>query len=1105
MPRQGGRRSPSRRAALCLEPLEPRLLLASITGIALPTAWDQFLLELINRGRADPAAEAARYGVALNEGVPAGDTISTDSKQPLAMNPNVLDAAREHTQWMIDTEIFSHTGAAGSDPGDRMAAAGYSFVLPWSWGENIALYRETPTVPEPTWATEYLHEILFVDEDYPGRGHRVNLMDPGFREVGAAVASGEWDGYNAIACTEDFASTGTSVFITGVAYNDDAQLDDDFYTPGEGLGGVAIVATRLSDSAEFPAATWASGGYSLEVPDGTYDVTATGGGLGGTVLYTSVVVSGQNVKLDFTPDLVIPAAELTVTDDQGAAADHEVDFGGIPVVAGSQAHDVVLTNTGQEDLTITSIVRSDTANYAVVWDGDGSPPATLAPAASRTATLTFDPTAAGTLDATFTIESDGGTVVVDLLGVGLAPEVAATDSQGAADDLAIDFGALATPAGQQAYTVTLANTGNQALTLAGITLSDAANYTLTWDGDGSAPATIGPGAARVATLTFDPFSIGTHDATLTIESDDADEPTVVVDLTGEGLSDPDPFEPNETWDAAYDFGAAPVVQADGLTLDDPSDVDWFTFTMGSPGPASSRVELTFVHAGGNIDVRLYADPQGVPILTGNSLTDNELLSLDGLGAGTYYIEVLAAGGAANTYDLVVQTAEMEYVGWLPGGGQSRVYVYDCSGTADVALADIRVKAGKGDSIASITLGGVQAMEGVGLVVSGATAVGSIKDARKGPLGAVAFIAVDAPAKSVKLKGELAGFNLNGLELPGHTFAADLDADGDLADGTGLWVSGELKKATFGADVEADAVFGGNVLKITGKGAMTGDLVAAGYAKKLSFVGDWTGTTRALWIGKASTKGSWTGVLEATGADAKGVSIASLSAGRVPDATLIGPGGAKKITVQEWLAGTIDVGWLGSLAVKGNRKVAGVDGDLGADLTAVFAKSISAKGDLDGAAITLTQGVDPDVRALAKLKVVGWIRDSVVACSGHVGSVAVGGMDGSTFFAGVAGAELPDEAADFAGDCVVKKFAVNGIKAGKLFVDSFIDSGVAAWQIVKASVREVVTDNGGETFGFAATDIGSLTWRQGAERFRWPEKKPEDWPDDTVDFVALEVV
>src|SRR5262249_17413606 len=50
------------------------------------TTLEQLLLERMNRARLRPAAEAARFNIDLNEGLPAG-TISTASKQPLAFNP----------------------------------------------------------------------------------------------------------------------------------------------------------------------------------------------------------------------------------------------------------------------------------------------------------------------------------------------------------------------------------------------------------------------------------------------------------------------------------------------------------------------------------------------------------------------------------------------------------------------------------------------------------------------------------------------------------------------------------------------------------------------------------------------------------------------------------------------------------------------------------------------------------------------------------------------------------------------------------------------------------------------------------------------------------
>ena len=37
-----------------------------------PTALDQYLIELINRARMDPTAEAARLGIDLNQGLSQG-------------------------------------------------------------------------------------------------------------------------------------------------------------------------------------------------------------------------------------------------------------------------------------------------------------------------------------------------------------------------------------------------------------------------------------------------------------------------------------------------------------------------------------------------------------------------------------------------------------------------------------------------------------------------------------------------------------------------------------------------------------------------------------------------------------------------------------------------------------------------------------------------------------------------------------------------------------------------------------------------------------------------------------------------------------------------
>lgn len=290
---------------LLIERLESRRLFAAV----YPTAVEQYELELINRARANPTAEAARYSIALNEGLPNG-TISTAAKQPLAINPLVTDAARKHSQWMIDHDQFSHYEGT-ADPGVRMRAAGYTFNAPWTWGENIGYRSQFPSVPDPATFAARVHQDLFVDAGIDGRGHRTNMMSNAFKEIGVGVVSGSFNGYNAVMVTTDFATSGTGSFLTGVAYTDNVTKDD-LYTPGEGMSGVTVKAVRASDGATFTTTTWSSGGYSLKLSSGTYAVTGTGGELGTNVVaYPSVTIGSENVKRDFRPDQAQPVAATT--------------------------------------------------------------------------------------------------------------------------------------------------------------------------------------------------------------------------------------------------------------------------------------------------------------------------------------------------------------------------------------------------------------------------------------------------------------------------------------------------------------------------------------------------------------------------------------------------------------------------------------------------------------------------------------------------------------------------------------------------------------------------------------------------------------------------
>lgn len=261
--------------------------------MAQPSANEQYMLELVNRARANPNAEAAQYGIGLNQGLPSG-TISGSSKQPLAFNLDLIDSSRDHSQWMLNTDTFSHTGAGGSSAGERMRAAGYDFTGSWTWGENIS-WRGTTGTPNVTAYVGTQHEGLFKSS-----GHRRNILNDAFKEIGIGVRTGGFQAYNAVMATQNFAKSGSSTFLTGVAF-DDGVTDDDFYTVGEGLGDIQVKATRQSDNAVFNTQTYDSGGYQIALAPGTYDVAFSGGGLS-QVVNKTVTVDTKNVKLDLATD-----------------------------------------------------------------------------------------------------------------------------------------------------------------------------------------------------------------------------------------------------------------------------------------------------------------------------------------------------------------------------------------------------------------------------------------------------------------------------------------------------------------------------------------------------------------------------------------------------------------------------------------------------------------------------------------------------------------------------------------------------------------------------------------------------------------------------------
>lgn len=320
---------------------------------------EQYLLELMNRARLNPLAEARRFGIGLNDDLAPG-TLNGQARQVLAGNDMLDSAATGHSLWMLQQDLFQHVGSGGSSPSKRMTDAGY---LGSMFGENIALVGSTAPITVAG-KIEQLNENLFLSA-----GHRQNTLNGAYREVGLGAESGQFTSgstFNAVVLTENFGLRGTQHFLTGVAYQD--KDGDAFYTMGEGQNAVTFVAQGKQ------TATSVTGGYELGLVSG--DAVAVSGQAGGVAFSLRVDMRPGNVKLDLVDShvfftsgnvtletgvqdvVLLGVAGLSATGTEAdnvltgnAAANVLSGRGGRDMLAGNQGNDKLLGGSGNDRLT----------------------------------------------------------------------------------------------------------------------------------------------------------------------------------------------------------------------------------------------------------------------------------------------------------------------------------------------------------------------------------------------------------------------------------------------------------------------------------------------------------------------------------------------------------------------------------------------------------------------------------------------------------------------------------------------------------------------------------------------------------------------------------
>ena len=127
------------------------------------------------------------------------------------LNALVLDkvlnaSADAHSLWMLENNVFSHTGVGGSTPTQRMTAEGFDLSGSWRTAENIAAQSERGA--EGLFDDVYDLHIALMNSP----GHRENILMPELEVVGIGIQTGTYDygsgKYYSVMVTQNFAMTG---------------------------------------------------------------------------------------------------------------------------------------------------------------------------------------------------------------------------------------------------------------------------------------------------------------------------------------------------------------------------------------------------------------------------------------------------------------------------------------------------------------------------------------------------------------------------------------------------------------------------------------------------------------------------------------------------------------------------------------------------------------------------------------------------------------------------------------------------------------------------------------------------------------------------------
>jgi hypothetical protein len=193
-----------------------------------------------------------------------------------------------------------------------------------------------------------------------------------------------------------------------------------------------------------------------------------------------------------------------------------VDFGAV-AVGGSATQAIGLSNEGDTDLLVAAI---DPPAAPFAFANDGCSGMTLAPGASCTLSIGFEPALERNYAASLDVSANGATQAIALHARGVLPTLTASPAT-------LDFGNVSPGGTAGPLTMTLANTSAVAVDVGSIA-APSAPFVASGGTCGAAPFTLAPGQSCTVAYSFSPAADGAFSGRVTAGSNDPSSPGEVM-------------------------------------------------------------------------------------------------------------------------------------------------------------------------------------------------------------------------------------------------------------------------------------------------------------------------------------------------------------------------------------------------------------------------------------------------------------------------------------------------------------------------------------------------------------------------------------------------